>query len=120
MKTQKKAKYPLTVTVTPNPRPECRSLAGVEAKVKFAEGEAFISFVPSNLIDENLAATIRTALEERNIRDVNFEKSSVTGHLYVMWKGQSFPVAFSVKVSGPEYLYSRVKSALRERVSKEL
>jgi hypothetical protein len=119
MRKQKEPKYPLAVTVTPNPRPDYPDHAGVEARVKFTEGEAVFGFAFGDITDKDLAATVGKALEEGKLRDVKFD-SDTAGLLHVMWKGESFPVSFWVRMEGPNYLYSKAKSALKERVSKEL
>jgi len=119
MRKRKEAKYPLAVTVIRNPRPDYPNHAGVEARLKFTEGEAIFGFAFADITDKDLAATIGKALEEGSLREVKFD-SDTAGHLHVMWKGESFPVSFWVRVEGPDYLYSKAKSALKERVSKEL
>jgi hypothetical protein len=118
---QKAAKYPWSVKVTPNTRPDLENCAGVEATLQLTEGEAVLRFVPPDTMAKDLAETIRKALEERKLREVRFDpKSETQGQVFVMWEGKPFPVGFFLSVSGPDYLYPRVKKALREFVSKEL
>lgn len=109
-----------SVEVTPNPRPDHQNCASVEATLQLTDGKAVLRLVGGDTMSKELAATVGKALKEREVREIKFDPQSDTqGQMFVMWDGKSFPVGFFLAVEGPEYLYARVKNALRQCVSKE-
>ncbi|MGD0568994.1 MAG: hypothetical protein ABSA78_11355 [Candidatus Sulfotelmatobacter sp.] len=92
------------------------SEVGAEATLRLIDGDPVVHSV---LVDRDLAETVNRAIEQADLREVEFH-SEASGRLWVMWKGQPTEVGFWITAQGPEYLYSRVKKALRKCVSGKL